>query len=270
VKYAHYIFDFDGVLFDTARECLSLAFEAATANVTRWSFAAKWQGLDTVPRDVEDLFLKQRYWVGPPWQYSVLLKVIAEGKLPRSTKEFLDLCDELKARHEPFTEEYFAARKRQASDPQKWLRNMRPVIQSCQVFQALGNDSTWILSTRDGESIRRIYESLLGRELPASRLLPRAGVKEKWELLLDFARDRDVPAKSIFFLDDYVAHALPAYRHGFSSYLASWGYLGPDDLTEATGNGLPVLHLEELKNTLFDQFAAQSMNAEGERSWSQH
>jgi phosphoglycolate phosphatase-like HAD superfamily hydrolase len=270
VTFRHYIFDFDGVLFDTARECLSLAFEAATSNATRWTFARTWQGLDTAPRDVEELFLKQRYWVGPPWQYSVLLKVISEGNLPRTTKDFLDLSEDLRAQHEPFTEEYFAARKRQASDQQKWLRNMRPVAQSCQVFQALGNDSTWILSTRDGDSIRRIYESLLGKELPASRLLPRAGAKEKWELLLDFAREHDVPAESIFFLDDYVAHALPAHRHGFSSYLASWGYLGPDDLKEASVNGLPVLRLEELEEKLKDEFAAQSMNAEGEQSWSQH
>lgn len=245
MNYRHHIFDFDGVLFDTARECLSLAFEAATANPPRWKFAGGWQGLDTPPADVAEVFLKKRYWVGPPWQYSVLLKVIAEGQLPGTTREFLDLCERLKSQHESFTEEYFAARKRQASDPAKWLRNMRPVEASCQVFQALG-DTTWILSTRDGESIRRIYEALLSKELPVSRLLPRAGAKEKWELLLDFAREHDVAPESVFFLDDYVAHALPARQQGFSSHLASWGYLGPDDLTEATANGLPVLRLEEL------------------------
>ena len=245
----HFIFDFDGVLFDTARECLSLAFDAATANPARWKFAREWQGLITAPADVAEAFLRHRYLVGPPWQYSVLLKVIAEKMIPNTTESFLDLCEHLKADHEDFTLEYFAARKRQAADPVKWLQNMKAIHKSCEVFQSLG-DATWILSTRDGESIRRIHNSLLGAEFPAERLLPRAGEKEKWELLVDFGREHNARPESIFFLDDYVAHALPARQHGFASHLASWGYLGPQDLANASGSGLPVLRLDELEHAV--------------------
>jgi phosphoglycolate phosphatase-like HAD superfamily hydrolase len=245
----HFIFDFDGVLFDTARECLSLAFEAVVANTARWKFATKWQGMETPPADVEEVFLRQRYWVGPPWQYSVLLKVIADGSLPASTPEFMALCERLKPEHEDFTVEYFAARQRQAAEPVKWLRNMRAVVKSCDIFRSLG-ESTWILSTRDGESICRIHTALLGSEFPAERVLPRAGAKEKWELLQDFSKSREIEPESVFFLDDYVAHALPAKQRGFNSYLAGWGYLGPDDLNEAKSNGLPVLALDDLKTAV--------------------
>ena len=245
----HFIFDFDGVLFDTATECLSLAFEAVTTNPARWKFAREWQGLESPPVDVAEAFIKHRYWVGPPWQYSVLLKVIAEKTLLTSTESFLELCGCLKADHEEFTQEYFAARKRQSADPIKWLQNMKPIAKSCEVFQSLG-DSTWILSTRDPESICKIHNSLLGTVFPAERLLPRAGEKEKWELLVDFGREHNAVPESIFFLDDYVSHALPAKQHGFASHLASWGYLGPQDLADASSSGLPVLGLDELEHAV--------------------
>lgn len=244
-----YVFDFDGVLFDTAHECLAIAFDAATAAPERWPFAARWAGAERPPADVAEAFLRLRYWVGPPWQYAVLLQVIADGEIPSDTESFLERCTALKTTHEGFEREYFAARGRLAQDEARWLREIVPVESACRIFEALGEDAL-ILSTRDPGSIACIFASVRGLQVPPARILPRAGAREKFELLHDLAAStRQAPA-AIFFLDDYVSHALPARQAGFASYLAGWGYLGPDDRHVAASQGLPVLDLEALGSTI--------------------
>jgi hypothetical protein len=54
----------------------------------------------------------------------------------------------------------------------------------------------------------------------------------------------------VFFVDDYLPHALPAHRHGIAAHLATWGYLGPDDQAAALTAGLPCLQLSDLARAL--------------------
>lgn len=244
-----FVFDFDGVLFHSAPECLEIAFRTASRDPERWGFARPWAGLGSPPEEVARLFLKFRYWVAPPWQYAVLLKLIAEEALPSTTEEFMSMTRRHKEELECFTDHYFATRAVVMKDRKKWLSLIRPIRPATDCFEELVREGrAAILSTRDPMSIQAIIRDVLGVELGPQHFLPRAGTLKKHELLAQLSREKSISPKDIFFLDDYLDHALPAYNQGFQAHLAVWGYVGPTDRDDALRAGMPVLKLEELQS----------------------
>jgi len=242
-----YVFDFDGVLFDTARECLAIAY-AAVRKLPDASFE-RWRRRETPPDDVAAQFLSNRHWVGPPWQYAVLLECIATARLPSSTAGFLTIANARKAELESFTELYFATRGELSQDVERWCSVIQPYRPSVTAFRRLHSvGRAAILSTRDDSSIRRIVGHFLG--VNDLMLLPRSGEFEKWEILLETASNCELSPRSIFFLDDYVQHALPALQHGIAAHLALWGYLGGEDVYNARAGGLPCVELIDLDRAL--------------------
>lgn len=242
---AFFVFDFDGVLFDTARECLAVAFRAMRDQPG--PAAERWGKLDAAPADLAQPFLTHRHWVGPPWQYAVLLDCLAREELPASTDEFLKISAERKAELSDFTARYFAARAELARDEAAWCAVIEP-FPALQVFAQLhAGGQAAILSTRDEHSIARIL-ARYGQHAPTQ--LPRAGVHEKWQILSELATQRGLSPRQVFFLDDYLHHALPARERGFAAHLALWGYLGPDDVAAAGCAGLPCLAQGELAHAI--------------------
>jgi phosphoglycolate phosphatase-like HAD superfamily hydrolase len=239
-----FVFDFDGVLFDTARECLQIAYQ--TVRVLPW--AGRWRDLVEVPADDAELFLRHRGWVGPPWQYAVLFRCIAERALPASTDAFLAIAERDKAQYAGFTDTYFATRTALAADRARWLALAKPIEAAGRTFVALHDRGVArILSTRDDDSIRAIAGHYLGIE---PQLLPRSAALPKWRLLLDAAAGAGLSPSRLFFIDDHIAHALPAFQRGIAARLATWGYAGPDDVTAALTAGVPCLQLDELPRAI--------------------
>lgn len=233
-----FVFDFDGVLFDTARECLAVAYRTFTG------------GEADPPRALASAFAQHRYLVGPPWQYAVLLRCLERGDVPSNAEAFLALAARQREELAGFTDRYFAERERLAASP-RWLELVRPYETSARSFRELhARGTARILSTRDDRSITKLCAHYLGVELAKGVLLPRAGSREKWELLLDVAANERIEPSRIFFLDDYFAHALPAKQRGISAHLAAWGYLGPTDEKNALTAGLPCLQLTDLDRAL--------------------
>jgi phosphoglycolate phosphatase-like HAD superfamily hydrolase len=240
-----FVFDFDGVLFRTERECLAIAYHAARELPAAW--AAPYRERAEPSPEVERSFLAHRHWVGPPWQYAVLLRAIASGALPATTEQFLAIAAAQRVELESFTERYFAARGALAEDRARWLALAAPIPEACRELKRLhARGVAAILSTRDDRSIRSLCEHHLGLALGPGELLPRSGPREKWEILLEVAAARGLAPGDVFFLDDYLPHALPARRRGVAAYLAGWGYLGGGDVEAALTAGVPCLQLPEL------------------------
>jgi hypothetical protein len=134
-----------------------------------------------------------------------------------------------------------------STDRERWLALVEPVGAALQVFVELHRRGlAKILSTRDDQSITTLLRHYARVEVSRDDLLPRAGPREKWQILVDAAAERSIERERMFFLDDYVHHALPAYEHGVAANLATWGYLGPGDLEKAHSAGLPALSLAQL------------------------
>ncbi|MBI4126186.1 MAG: hypothetical protein HY465_01710, partial [Deltaproteobacteria bacterium] len=233
-RFSQFVFDFDGVLFDSARECFVLAARAASGPDWKDKFSsADFRGL-------EYAFLKSRYHVGPPWQFALLLKLLLENRVPQRTEDFLLIAERERGIWESFTEAYFAERKELSKNPTEWLNSFGMHKGPLEFFRsAMERGQARVLSTRNEESILRLLRELARIPVKDEILFPRAGAKEKWELLLEHCGDLD-PAQ-VLFLDDYVAHLLPALDRGFGAHLAAWGYLSPFDKEIAARKGLPVL-----------------------------
>jgi phosphoglycolate phosphatase-like HAD superfamily hydrolase len=231
-----YVFDFDGVLFDTARECLAIAY------ATRYGMAA------TPSPATAAAFLANRHWVGPPWQFAVLLELIERGKLPTTTAEFLALATARKPAVESFTERYFATRGELSRDVERWCSVMTAFAPALAAFRALHDEGrAVVLSTRDDASIQKILGHFANLE-PV--LLPRSGPLEKWQILVAEAERRGLAPGRVFFLDDYAHHAVPAKQRGIAAHLALWGYLGADDLETARASGVVPTQLADLARTI--------------------
>lgn len=240
-----FVFDFDGVLFQTARECLAIAYRAVRELPDAW--AEPFRASEAPSPDVERDFLAHRHRVGPPWQYAVLLRAIAERALPESTEQFLARAAALRGELEPFTERYFAARGAIAADRAGWLALVTPFAEPLAALRELhARGAAAILSTRDDDSIRLLLAHYASVELSPGELLPRSGPREKWEILLDVAAARGLPPGDVFFVDDYLHHALPAHRRGIAAHLAGWGYVGEGDVAAALTAGMPCLQLSDL------------------------
>jgi phosphoglycolate phosphatase-like HAD superfamily hydrolase len=240
-----FVFDFDGVLFETDRECLAIAYRAVRELPALW--AEPYRAREAPDADVERDFLAHRHRVGPPWQYAVLLRAIAERALPADTEQFLARAAALRGELEPFTERYFAARAAVAADRARWFALVTPFAESTREFATLlERGAAAILSTRDDASIRLLCAHYLGVELPPGALLPRSGPREKWEILLEAAAARGLAPGDVFFVDDYLHHALPAHRRGIAAHLARWGYVGEGDVEAALTAGMPCLQLSDL------------------------
>jgi phosphoglycolate phosphatase-like HAD superfamily hydrolase len=242
-----HVFDFDGVLFDTARECLAVAF----ATARRWPGFEAWRQLESPPDSVAERFLANRHWVGPPWQYAVLLDCILRDALPTGTDGFLAVARPRQGELAEFTDRYFATRTELSRDVARWCAVIRPYAPATAALaQSHAAGKAAILSTRDELSIRKILAHFLGPDHADIEQLPRAGTKEKWQLLTELADRRRLPLKDVFFVDDYVHHALPAHRAGIAAHLALWGYLSAEDIREARAAGLPCVALNDLDRAI--------------------
>ena len=238
-----FVFDFDGVLFDTEKECLQLAFHASKS----YEFAKSWTNLNEPPAEVAFAFLKSRYFVGPPWQYPVLLESIANDNVPATWEDFLELAQKKEALYCDFRQHYYACRTSMGKDLYKFIK---PVEKSPQVFlQLKKNHPTFILSTRNLESISALWKHFFNMSLEEI-ILPLPKGEEKVSVLKNLAVAKAWKPGEIFFIDDYFPHLIPAHQQGFNAFLAKWGYLGPNDANSALKMGLPCVDLHQLEPLL--------------------
>lgn len=248
-KAAHKItaFDFDGVLFDSKRECLEVALEACGTH-EKWRVSEKWRkDSPDFPR-MRDFFYQYRYLVGPPWQYALLLKLIDTDQFDVLNTAAFDLrAKQSLQEYQAFTEHFFAVRHRIMADGDRWPKLMEPYPEAAHFFRAeYQRSAVKILSTRDPESIKAAIRYHLSISLDSTEFLERAGVRTKADILQSYRNQEGFDSSDILFLEDHILHALPALEAGFDVFLCEWGYLTADELAEARTRGLPTLALKAL------------------------
>ena len=72
------VFDFDGVIADSQKECLFLSYQ------TFMNLDLSNYDLDQIPKSFSKKFMQYRYLVGPPEEYLSLCKSIVSGTVPES------------------------------------------------------------------------------------------------------------------------------------------------------------------------------------------
>ena len=248
--------DFDGVICDSARECLVSSYAA---------FAAA-KGLDFVPElaQVPERFSREFFRIRPfvrdGEDYLKCLYFIDGGLSIRSQEDFDNRSSELLTEISGFygvegdrgLEAHFQqsrARVRER-DESAWM-DMNPLYAG--MVEALTGrqgdlDSVYVTTSKPTDPALRILMHH-GVEIPEERILGKDKVVKTIAKNGHMARVQELtsaPLEKIHLLDDQISHLKAASGLGVTCYLASWGYNTSEQWEEARNEGIEVLEEKDI------------------------
>jgi phosphoglycolate phosphatase-like HAD superfamily hydrolase len=227
------VLDFDGVLCDSALECLHIIVRAlAGAPVSAF--------LDPIDDDVA-----VRYWRTRPFMSHMghFLVPLLGGLAPADREAFAARFAEIpKAQVESFAAAARAYRELVRGERREdWLA-LHEVWS--QVSRLVGR--AYIATARDRVSVLEIL-SAHGVQADPGRIYDELG--EKTAALADISRRESVAPADVFLLDDAIQNCLAAQAAGFGTGWASWGCGDPGDESIAIAHDIPVIALDDLAAT---------------------
>ena len=224
------VFDFDGVVCDSIRECRRIAWYAFVNGAVA-DFATE------VPDRVRDRFGRQRPFMRQLVHFIVPLP---EGPEIADRAAFDARFDELAAGDaRAFTEAAHAYRAAvRGARHAEWLacHDVQPKI-----VALLGG--AYIATARDRESVLDLLAAH-GVRMDPERIF--ASLTDKTGALAEISRLEGVDPAGVQLVDDSVVNCLAARKAKFGAAWASWGYGAPGDDAIARDNGIPVLTLADL------------------------
>lgn len=241
------IFDFDGVIADSTKECFLTAICACKkqVDVTRESYLSP-----STTEQVEILFSKYRYLVGPANEYYFLIASIFEC-LKSSKNNIVEIFNRLKENDqgvsEEFVEDFFAIREIARSQfLADWIelnpcyRQIPEILNRC-----IRDKNVFIASTKDVESI----VTLLGTyhvPLPRDRIFGKEFSTNKFLQLQEIINRTGTDCNNIAFIDDNLRHLEAVSPLGIKLFLAMWGYNSPTEQKAAKNLGAHLITIDEL------------------------
>ena len=231
--------DFDGVICDSARECMYSSWIAY-----HWDYTSRRPMSGSV--DGYRRFLALRPYIRSGFDYLTIQHAMENGAEIRGQEQFDAFAEALgEATIEKFDQSLDRVRTNLLRDePQRWLGLNRLFPFMVDALRKWRDDPrVWILSTKRSSYITAILGHH-GVEFPDDRIL---WAKERTKLemigtMLD-AENRST-GRHARFLDDQVDHLVPNPDERIVTHVAAWGYLRPGYQPETDG---PVLtHPEDV------------------------
>jgi phosphoglycolate phosphatase-like HAD superfamily hydrolase len=242
------VFDFDGVISDSAREAFAVALRTYSSLRP-----------DSTLEQNEDLyagFLELMPLGNRAEDYAVILAALEEGARIGDQSAY----DSFYRQQDPeqlriFHEQFYRARTSWAQgDPEGWRQMLRPYPEVLEVLHRRSSQVILAIATaKDGGSVRMLLrdygiESLFREDLVLDK---ETGVSKRSHLE-HLQQSLEVPFAAVTFVDDKVNHLDQVARLGVRCGLAAWGYNGSREWEAARGAGYLVLHLHDLEAQLFE------------------
>lgn len=226
------ILDFDGVICDSIKECLSVAYNTYL-KVKKQSYKPSLKL--RIPYHFKQSFLDNRYLVRPAREYFVLFKsfedssetVLSEKRFRALLKINAKACDN-------FEREFFKTRDylRSASRGE-WLM-LNKVYPG--VKQNIGKlkrfFKIYICTTKDRKSVKMILEKSKIK-FSEKKIFSRENKLSKPSAAEYICRINHCKPKDVYFLDDNIIYLNELAHFGARSCLARWGYLSKDSIKQA-------------------------------------
>lgn len=216
--------DFDGVVCDSRRECLIVAF-AAYSGDARSADETPWERRSIESASAER-FLTYRYLVGPAHGYWALCRLVADSA-PDSSFEAEGFSAYLEA-HAPeaaaFESRFFHVRNMlRARSRSWWLALHRPYPQFEAIRKALDCPTVYIVTTKDSASVQEILAAW-DAPIPKRRILGRESHATKRDALQEILATTGAPCSELAFVDDHLPHLCSCLDLGVQCYFAKWGF----------------------------------------------
>ena len=233
------VFDFDGVIVDSAHECFVLCKETAKR--------LGWKPIDKF----EKQFVQARAFVQNAEDYYYITRSFNEGlKIDFSEisqEEFNSLKSKLSGDVKSFVDLFYKIRYQiQIKDIQKWykLHKVYPGIK--RAFKQISKKyPIAIATTKDRKSAGDLLDSI-GLEIKEENITGRELAHDKVSQLKALSKKFKVKPAEIFFIEDMLQNLKPALATGVKGCLVFWGYSNKAQKTEAKKLGILLNKPEEI------------------------
>jgi len=218
--------DFDGVLFNTAKEAYAVSMIAVNT----------FMDIDNVKFDSKYYhdFIKYRYLVGPAWNYKYILEILdSDGVLNFEHKYKTLIQNAKKEDYQKFENSFFEARRSLKEDNfSQWLQLNEPndFLTLVKPFLVSNRDFFRIITTKDKATVTKLLD--INNVLFCTKLIYDREDFEKYENKANIIKSilsLNNVEKAIF-IDDSEQH-LSGCRNIKNLELCqpNWGYVSKDD-----------------------------------------
>ena len=216
------VLDFDGVIIDSAYECMLMANTTYLLNDERIIP----DRLIVPPDHIADQFLANRYKVRFAGEYWLLLHYLYEGINIPDVKTFQTVAERHMAVIMGFEKKFFKVRRRVfRKNPDYWFGLHRLYDEFSLYWQELRErvEDVYIVSMKDSVSIKTLLDHF-GIRVQQNKIFGREGGLFKNEILIDLAVKLGRDLSEFMFMDDHLPQLKSVASLGVSCYWASWGY----------------------------------------------
>jgi phosphoglycolate phosphatase-like HAD superfamily hydrolase len=242
--------DFDGVLFDSAREAFVVAVRTYRRVISR-----------ELARDETDETLFAEFLALMPLgnraeDYAIALAAIERGRSIEDQAAYDAFRRELepealRAFHKQFYRERAAWLEH---DPESWHASMRPYPGLCELLRRRASDVALAIATaKDRRSVRELLTHYGIADLfPEQLVLDKETAVSKRAHVALIAERASTSPREVTFVDDKVNHLEDVAEIGARCVLAAWGYNGRRERDIATARGFVVCELDDFEARVFE------------------
>lgn len=238
------VFDFDGVILDSAKENYYTGLKAYK-KFKRKAVKTKFFTLKK--------FLEGRPLCRSGDEFYIIFKLMEENPEINfkkiSFKKWKRLLNKYNDKAKKYTDIFYQVRKESIKKNfKKWLR-----YQS--LYKGISNEikkakkifkKVLIATAKDAKSAEKILNyynlnlKVIGREFSTHKDRQLTYIKEKYK----------VNYKNLIFIDDFVENLIVPKKLGITVALAKWGYINPESLKLAKKYKIPILRLSNLNKQI--------------------
>jgi phosphoglycolate phosphatase-like HAD superfamily hydrolase len=250
--------DFDGVIVDSAFECLFVSYNAYFKVYERKEkdffrgepFTFKnWENIKRRNKEEIEYYRIMRPYIRGASDYGLIIKLMEEKKLIENQKEFDNYRKSVDFDFEAFNQEFYKERDRlQELDFKAWF-NLEPsypkIVEG--IKQLLEGETKIIITTSNRlKSIAPSFtHEYLGFEIKQEDILDKRFGEDKSEQMKHIVKSYNIKFEEIYFVDDLVSHLIQTRPLGVKVFLAGWSYATDIQKEEARKQNILIIEREE-------------------------
>ena len=233
-------FDFDGVFFDSVKEAYAVAKIAMNQEL-------EIQDINFDSNEYK-IFRKNRYLIGPAWNYFYMFKNINDNVSGDNFEEvFIERIKVAnKTEYEEFERAYFNTRNvLKEKNYDEWLALNESFSFLEEMKNFLKKNNSLIITTKDKATVHKLlWEKEI--KFPMDKIYDKDNFAihgSKSNIIENIMRELNI--KEAIFIDDSKKHLMTCESiEGLKCYQPNWGYISPNDENTLTE--------EEMKNLIIN------------------
>ena len=241
MKFKYVVFDFDGVVCDSTKECM----------VTAWNAWERWNKRSGFRSRIEDFskteiesFIPLRPYVRGAEEYFILMHVINSSDLNiGNQQEYDDLRLVLHDKLDTFKEVFFSERDRlRRKDMDSWIKLHHVYNDVILVMRDLHKQGRLIMATfKDYKSVRMILKKN-GVDISPKDIMDESQISSKLDALNYVVSKKKIKKEDLCFIDDNVTHLIEPNNNNYKVFLSGWGNTMTEHKKIANDNNISILN----------------------------